>query len=148
MKLKKLLSVVALCFAMNSFAQNSVTEIHTIDGIHYITTSINYPITGTYLFKNAEPIVILNAGGTGVFQQHDLPKRTMVWGIECNQTGEPKFTKGFDNAEYYLYYKYSDAPGSELEGDWTKVEFSIHFNSMKMFINGERVKIFVPKEEK
>jgi hypothetical protein len=148
MKLIKLFSVVVLFFVMNSFAQNSATEIKTKDGIRYLTTSIDYPITGTYLFNGAEPIVELNAGGTGFYQVHDQPKRAMTWGIECNETGEPKFIKGFDNAEYYLYYKYSDTSTSELEEDWNKVEFSIHFNSMKMFVQGERVKSFIGKEEK
>ena len=148
MKLKKLFPVVILFFVMNSFAQNSVTEIKTKEGIRYITTSIDYPITGTYLFKETEPIVVLNAGGSGIYQLHDQPKRAMIWGIECNETGELKFIKGFDNAEYALYYKYTDASTSELEEDWNKVEFSIHINSMKMFINGERVKKFVGKEEK
>jgi hypothetical protein len=145
MNLKKFLSVSLFLLVMNSFAQNSVTEINTKDGVHYITTSINYPITGTYLFKEAEPIVELNVGGTGIYQLHDQPKRTMVWGIECNEIGEPKFIKGFDSAEYTLYYKYTTSLDSETEEDWNKVEFSIHINSMKMFINGERVKKFVGK---
>lgn len=140
MKLKKLLPIVVLLFTMNSFAQ--VTEIPTREGIRYITTSINYPITGTYMFKDAEPIVQLNAGGTGIYQLHELPKRAMIWGIECNQAGEPKFTKGFDNAAYTLWYQYTTPSEDETDVYWKQVEFSIHFNSSKMFIQGERVKEF------
>jgi hypothetical protein len=148
MKLMKLFPVVVLFCVMNSLAQNSASEINTKDGVRYITTSINYPITGTYLFKEAEPTVELNSGGAGFYQLHEQPKRAMIWGIECNETGEPKFTKGFDNLEYTLYYKYTTTLESDEEEQWNKVELSIHFNSMKMFINGERVKKFVGKEEK
>lgn len=142
MKLKKLLSIALLLFIMNSFAQGSVTEITTKKGIRYITNNIDYPITGTYLFQGIEPIVELNANGTGIYQLHELPKRAMIWGIECNQAGEPKFLKGFDNAAYTLWYQYTTSSEDDSDLDWKDVEFSIHFNTSKMFIQGERVKEF------
>lgn len=142
MKLKKLLSIALLLFVMNSFAQGSVTEITTKNGIRYITNTIDYPITGTYLFQGIEPIVELNANGTGIYQLHELPKRAMIWGIECNQAGEPKFLKGFDNAAYTLWYQYTTSSEDDSDLDWKDVEFSIHFNTSKMFIQGERVKEF------
>ena len=142
MKLKKLLSIALLLFVMNSFAQGSVTEITTKKGIRYITNTIDYPITGTYLFQGIEPIVELNANGTGIYQLHELPKRAMIWGIECNQAGEPKFLKGFDNAAYTLWYQYTTSSEDDSDLDWKDVEFSIHFNTSKMFIQGERVKEF------
>lgn len=146
MKLKKVLLLVILFFTVNVFSQNSATEINTKDGVHYITTSIDYPVTGTYFFKGAEPIVELNSNGTGFYQQHEEPKKTMIWGLECSKEGVLKFTKGFDSIEYILYYKYTSS--SETEEEWNKVEFSIHLNSMKMFINGERMKTYTPKAEK
>ena len=142
MKLKKLLSIALLLFVMNSFAQGSATEITTKKGIRYITNTIDYPITGTYLFQGIEPIVELNANGTGIYQLHELPKRAMIWGIECNQAGEPKFLKGFDNAAYTLWYQYTTSSEDDSDLDWKDVEFSIHFNTLKMFIQGERVKEF------
>ena len=111
-------------------------------GIRYITNTIDYPITGTYLFQGIEPIVELNANGTGIYQLHELPKRAMIWGIECNQAGEPKFLKGFDNAAYTLWYQYTTSSEDDSDLDWKDVEFSIHFNTSKMFIQGERVKEF------
>jgi hypothetical protein len=142
MKLKKLLSMALLLFVMNSFAQGSVSEITTKKGVRYITTSLDYPITGTYLFQGVEPIVELNANGTGIYQLHELPKRAMIWGIECNQAGEPKFLKGFDNKAYTLWYQYTTSSESDEDVDWKEVEFSIHFNTSKMYIQGERVKEF------
>jgi hypothetical protein len=144
-KMKKLLPLVVLLLAMNSFSQ-SVTEITTKKGIRYITTTIDYPITGTYMFQGAEPIVQLEANGTGIYQLHELPKKAMVWGIECNQSGEPIFKKGFDNAAYTLWYQYTTSTEDDTDKDWKEVEFSIHFNSSKMFIQGERAKDFTPKK--
>ena len=133
---KKILLVVLLLFVMNNFAQ---TKIETKDGLHYITTAIEYPITGTYLFEGKEPTVELNAGGTGFYQLHEQLKRAVTWGIECDEAGAPKFKKGFDSAAYTLWYQYTN-PESDDETSWIAVEFSIHFNTLKMFIQGERVK--------
>ena len=148
MKLKNSLSIVFLLFVINSFAQGSVTEITTKKGIRYITTSIDYPITGTYLFEGAEPTVELNANGTGFYQTHENPKRAISWGIECNQAGEPIFIKGYDSEAYSLWYLYTEDSDSEEDKGWNVVEFSIHFNSLKMFIQGERVKSFSATEKK
>ena len=139
------LFLVTLLFVMNCFAQS--TKIETKDGIHYITNSIDYPITGTYLFQGAaEPVVELNADGTGFYQLHELLKRAMVWGIECDEAGAPIFIKGFDSAAYTLWYQYTTKLESDADDmNWTAVEFTIHFNTLKMFIQGERSKDY--KEE-
>ena len=138
--MKRNLLIVALVFVMNSFAQS--TKIETKDGIHYITNAIDYPITGTYLFKGAEPVVELNPSGSGFYQPHEQPKRAMNWGIECDETGLPKFIKGFDSAAYTFWYQYTTSSESDIEDDtaWKAVEFTIHFNTLKMFIQGERSK--------
>lgn len=136
MKSRNLLLVTLLLFVSNSFAQ---TKIEDKDGIHYITNTIDYPITGTYTFQGAEPLVELNAGGSGFYQLHDQHKRAVNWGIECDETGVPKFDKGFDSAAYILWYQYT-SPESNDEMNWTAVEFTIHFNTLKMFIQGERSK--------
>ena len=145
--MKRNLILVAVLFVMNCFAQS--TKIETKDGIHYITNSIDYPITGTYLFQGAEPVVELNAGGAGFYQLHELPKRAMIWGIECDEAGAPKFIKGFDSAAYTLWYQYTTK--SEFDEDymnWTPVEFTIHFNTLKMFIQGERSKDYTETARK
>lgn len=140
--MKRKLLLVTVLFVVNCFAQS--TKIETKDGIHYITNSIEYQITGTYLFQGAEPVVELNAGGAGFYQLHELPKRAMIWGIECDEAGAPKFIKGFDSAAYTLWYQYTTKSESDNEDDriWTAVEFTIHFNTLKMFIQGERSKDF------
>ena len=136
MKSKKLLLIVLLSFTVDSFAQ---TKIEAKDGIHYITTDIDYPITGTYLFQGTEPTVELNSGGSGFYQLHEQPKRAVNWGMECDEAGLPKFDKGFDSAAYSLWYQYTN-PETDAEMNWKTVEFTIHFNTLKMFIQGERSK--------
>ena len=72
MKLKNLFPIVFLLFVINGFSQ--ITKIETKSGIHYITTDIDYPTTGTYLFEGAEPTVELNASGTGFISYMISPK--------------------------------------------------------------------------
>ena len=137
--------IVILLFVENSFSQS--TKIETNRGIHYITNTIEYPITGTYTFKGTEPVVELNDGGVGYYQLHEQPKRAIIWGMECDEAGEPLFIKGFDNAAYTLWYQYTTKLDSDDETNWTAVEFTIHFNTLKMFIKGERSKDYnEPKE--
>lgn len=148
MKLKNLLFVSLLFFTLNSFTQNSVTQINAKDGVHYLTTSIDYPITGTYLFEGAEPIVDLNANGTGIYQLHDQPRKEVIWGIECDENGAPKFIKGFDSAAYTLWYQHTTISESDTDRGWKAVPFSIHFNTLKMYIQGERMKDYSEISEK
>lgn len=148
MKSKNLLCIASLLFVMNGIAQNSVTAINAKDGTHHITTSIDYPITGTYFYKGAEPIVELKANGTGIFQLHDQPKKAMVWGMECKENGQAKFKKGFDSATYTLWYQNTSSLTSDDNEGWTAVQFSIHFNKLKMYIQGERIKDYVEPVEK
>lgn len=136
MKSRNLLFVALLFFAFESLAQ---TKIEAKDGFHYLTTNIDYPIAGTYLFKGAEPTVELNGNGSGFYQLHEQPKKAVTWGIECDEAGVPIFEKGFDNAAYTLWYQYTN-PETEEEKYWKAVPFTIHFTSLKMFIQGERSK--------
>lgn len=140
MSLKATLIVNMLFFLSTSFAQNTVTEISTNEGNHYITTLISYPINGTYLFEGAAPIVILNPDGTGVFQEHNKAERVMIWGIECDENGQPIFIQEADSAAYSLWYKYNANPQSLVDENWNSVPFSIYFNSSKIYIQGERMK--------
>ncbi|MBC5838668.1 hypothetical protein [Flavobacterium muglaense] len=127
--------VISLLFLVNCFSQN-VEKIEIKGNTHFITTKINYPITGTYLFEGAkEPIMQLNPNGTGIYQLTDLTKQSIVWGMECLENGTPKYQKGFNYATYSLWYK---TEGDDQE--WTYAHFSIHFQKKKMFIMGERVK--------
>lgn len=147
MQLRYFLLIAILTISSFSFAQK-VTEIETENGIHFISTTCEYPIYGTYQFKGAEPIIELNSGGTGQYQQHDAVKRPMIWGLECSESGELKMTKGYDNVKYILYYKYTTPIAGEPEESWIRIEMTVHLNSGKIFINGERMKLFSAKEEK
>ena len=145
MKDLKLLFMAFILLTTSSYAQNKIDEITAKDGIHYITTTIDYPITGTYLFEGlTEPIVQLNPDGTGIFQLDDLSKTDMVWGMECLEDGTPKYQKGFNYAVYTLWYKNKEtSTESESNEGWINAHFSIHFEKKKMFILGDRSKEYV-----
>ncbi len=145
MKYLNFLFMALMLFATNSYAQNNIDEITAKDGIHYITTTIDYPITGIYLFEGiTEPIVQLNPDGTGIFQLDDLSKTSMVWGMECFEDGTPKYQKGFNYAVYTLWYKNKEAnTENETNEGWINAHFSIHFEKKKMFILGDRSKDYI-----
>lgn len=145
MKSLNLLFFTLLLSVTHSYAQNKVEKITAKDGIHYITTNIDYPITGTYLFEGGtEPIAQLDPDGTGIFQLHDLSKTTIVWGMECFENGTPKYKKGFNYAVYSLWYKNREVNSeADAKEDWTNAHFSIHFQKKKMFILGERSKDYI-----
>ena len=149
MKITTLLFSALILCATQSFSQVKITKITTQKQNHYITTSIDYPIAGTYQYENiSEPIVILNADGTGIFQFKDLSKKEITWGLECTEDGFLRFKEGFDSAAYSIWYKSKDSlinPEIDENNDWKKVEFSIHFNTKKMYVMGERVKDYVDK---
>lgn len=144
MKVKNLLYIALLLLSLNCFSQNW-DKIEAKDGIHYIShymDDINLDILGKYLYNGQEPVVELNEYGMGFYQLHEQPKRPMIWGLECDESGALIYKKGFDNAKYILWYQYSTKLENDTEEDsnWKSVEFTIHFNTLKMFIQGERSK--------
>jgi hypothetical protein len=148
MNIYKITMLFFTLITINSFSQKSgITTIKAKDGEHYLVNTIGYPITGKYLFDEGEPIVELFENGTGFYQLHDQFKRPIVWGIESFERGFPISIKGFDSEAYTLWYQYTDA---ESDGEWHAVEFTIHFKNKKMFIQGERMKLYSddPKKEK
>ena len=84
----------------------------------------------------------------GIYQLHEQPKREMVWGIECDENGAPIYSKGYDSAAYSLWYQYTSSTENDAFESWKKVPFSIHFNTLKMYIQGERMKDYSETAEK
>jgi hypothetical protein len=144
MKSKKVLLIALFLCTLNGFSQNW-DKIETKDGSHYIShymQNINLDILGKYLFNGQEPVVELNEYGAGFYQLHEQPKRPMIWGLECDESGALKYKKGFDNTKYILWYQYTTKLEDDTDEDtnWKPVEFTIHSNTLKMFIQGERSK--------
>lgn len=121
----------------HSSAQNDTTKIIVDNQEIYLSIVIAYPIIGTYLYDGlTDPIIQLNANGTGVFQLKDLTKKNIRWGIESNEKGYPIYKEGFNSATYKLWYKNND----EIDENWTSTQLSIHYGKKKIFIAGERSK--------
>lgn len=87
MKLNKFFTVIVFLFINNSFSQKA-TKIETINGIHYITTDIDLPLTVIYLFCNLKHTVEFNANVTEFYQPQEQSKRTMTLKFECKDTGK------------------------------------------------------------
>ncbi|MGA9637827.1 hypothetical protein [Flavobacterium sp.] len=145
MKKISIFLILLIAFANSAYSQIKIEKIIAQDQPHYIVTKIGYPIEGTYLYDGvSEPKTILNANGTGVFQLNDLTKNDISWGIEATEGGIPKFKEGFNSAAYTLWYK----KNMDTEENWVSTQFSIHYDKKKIFIAGERSKIYQEEENK
>lgn len=138
MKFLKLLFFSLFLVATKSHSQVHVDQISYNGKDRYITTTIGYPIPGTYIPTGQKaPSTVLNPDGTGVIQAEDQTKTKINWGIECTEEGIPVFKEGFNSASYTFWYRPNDS------NDWIYSQFSIHFAKKKMFLMGERVKEYV-----
>jgi len=138
MKVLHLLFISLFFISTHSYSQVHVDQINYNSREHFITTTIGYPVPGTYLISGQkEPTTVLNPDGTGVIQSDDLSKKKINWGIECTDEGIPVFREGFNSATYTFWYRTNDSE------TWNYSQFSIHFTKKKMFLMGERVKEYV-----
>ena len=128
--------LIAIFFVVaKSYSQVEVNTITHNSKERYITTTIGFPVPGTYApIGQKEPITQLNPDGTGFIQAADLSKKKINWGIECTDEGIPVFKEGFNSKSYTFWYRPNDSD------EWTYSQFSIHFVKKKMFLMGERVK--------
>ncbi len=128
--------LIAIFFVVaKSYSQAEVNTITHNSKERYITTTIGFPVPGTYApIGQKGPITQLNPDGTGFIQADDLSKKKINWGIECTEEGIPVFKEGFNSKSYTFWYRPNDSD------EWAYSQFSIHFAKKKMFLMGERVK--------
>ncbi|QSW88072.1 MULTISPECIES: hypothetical protein [Flavobacterium] len=135
MKFLQLLAATVFFISFQSYSQVQVDQITHNSKERYITTTIGYPVQGTYApIGMKQPITVLNPDGTGSIQADDLSKQKINWGIECTEEGTPIFKEGFNSKSYTFWYRPNDS------NEWFYSQFSIHFAKKKMFLMGERVK--------
>lgn len=135
MKIFKVFLFALFFIATQSHSQNQIDIINYKNKERYITTTLNYPIQGTYLpIGQKAPSTVLNPDGSGVIQNDDLSKSKINWGIECTEEGVPIFKEGFNSASYTFWYRVTDSE------EWNYTQLSIHFAKKRMFLMGERVK--------
>ena len=138
MKSLHLLLITLFFVTAHSYSQVHVDQITYNGKDRYITTTIGYPVPGTYAPTGQKtPITVLNPDSTGFIQADDLTKNKINWGIECTEEGTPVFKEGFNSASYTFWYRLTDSEA------WNYSQFSIHFAKKKMFLMGERVKEYV-----
>jgi hypothetical protein len=113
---------------------------------YYLTREIGYPIIGEYLYQSKkDPIVKLNADGTGLFQRHQMSRTPMVWGIECEIDGTPKKVKADWGYMFTIWYQIKEKhkgngwESGEIDA-WDAASFSVHEDTRSIYILGERIK--------
>ena len=135
MKSLKLLFFTLFIGAAQLHAQAKIESIIYKFHPHYMTTDIGQPVAGTYLIEGKkQPIIEINADGTGIFQLANLSKKKITWGIECSDEGIPIFKEGYDSSSYTFWYKITGT------GEWLYTQFLILPNKKKMYLMGDRVK--------
>jgi len=82
MKILKAFLFILFFVTTKSHSQVQVDKIVYKSKEHYITNSLPYHITGTFLPPDKkEPSTVLNEDGTGVIQYDDMTKKKINWGI-------------------------------------------------------------------
>ena len=126
--------LIAIAMVMTqAYAQTGVTKVTEKGEDYFITTKANTNFIGLYKYEGKkEPIVQLNADGTGLFQLHGTPSKEMIWGIESDAKGVAKELKVVWGSVYRLWY--------QVDGVWDIVQFSDHTDERILYILGERTK--------
>jgi hypothetical protein len=129
---------VGACKEQAEIEGNSVCLVREVAG---------YDITGTYKYEGGEPIVQLNADGSGLFQYHGCIPVPMHWGVEADANEQP--IKVADNERgvwWTLAYRREEAACTEngFQGYpaavWDEVQLNVLFEMNWLSILGERRK--------
>src|SRR5690606_12432428 len=87
MKQMIVLMFIAIC-SLNVFAQNKVETFNINGKEHYGIKTIPKELVGLYKYeKTQEPIVEINANGTGKFQVHGVTAYPTEFWIETDKSG-------------------------------------------------------------
>ncbi|MFB9110748.1 hypothetical protein [Flavobacterium gyeonganense] len=137
MKSLKLFLLTLFIGASQLHAQAKVESIIYKFHPHYMTTDIGQTVAGTYLIEGKkQPVIEINADGTGIIQLANLSKKKITWGIECSDEGIPIFKEGYDSSSYTFWYKITGT------GEWLYTQFLIIPGKKKMYLMGDRVKYY------
>ncbi|MBZ4043939.1 hypothetical protein [Flavobacterium hibisci] len=137
MKSLKLFLLTLFIGASQLHAQAKVESIIYKFHPHYMTTDIGQTVAGTYLIEGKkQPVIEINADGTGIIQLANLSKKKLTWGIECSDEGIPIFKEGYDSSSYTFWYKITGT------GEWLYTQFLIIPGKKKMYLMGDRVKYY------
>jgi hypothetical protein len=107
-----------------------------------------YDVTGTYKYENGEPIVQLNADGSGLMQYHGCRPVPMHWGVEADASGAPiKVGENERGIWWTLAYRREQvacaengAGGNYPADTWDLAQLNVRFETNTMVILGEREK--------
>ena len=109
------------------------------DAKYYAKKYDGSDVVGTYKYKKmgnwGEPLVVLNADGTGSFQRHDVAPDPVEWWIETDPRGkiQKQLGEGNDNYRMLLVVRYKD------DGTYQRMQLDVVPSQNKSIIMGERV---------
>ena len=137
---------VALAFAafMPVAAVSADLEKIEIMGDSYtVSKSLPDEIIGTYEYEGkGEPIVQINADGTGLFQPHGMPPiKIEIW-IDVDDNGEPRRQVGTEQRyRYTLLIQYGPGgDGNYPSGKYDLMSVTMLKDEGKALVLGERIR--------
>jgi len=123
-------------------------ETFTVAGnTYYGTKAIPAEIIGLYKYeKTKDPIVQVNADGTGYFQPHDVPKYPVEYWIETDAKGviQKRTSETNKNYQVVLILKYGSNGEAgwkgEKAGQYDRIEITVAYDQGYAIALGERYK--------
>jgi hypothetical protein len=126
----------------------AAAELPVVDSIQlngqtiWKTSVIPKELIGRYLYeKKGEPIIQLNADGTGLFQAHMVPPIPIRYWLLATKTGEAVKQTGGSNYRYTIVVQYGPGGGGNYpEGSYDGMDWTWIAEQGCSNILGERLK--------
>jgi hypothetical protein len=137
-----LLCVLALA-SLPAVAKGPVETINLHGDDYTVSTQLPDEVLGRYEYEgNGEPIVEINADGTGLFQPHGMPAIPMrVW-VDVDADGVPRREVGTEQRyRYTLLIQYGEGgDGNYPAGKYDLLGVTMLKDEGKAIILGERIR--------
>lgn len=143
MKRYLLLALTLAAFAPLSAMSSDVEKIELKGDTYTVSKSLPDEIIGRYDYEGkGEPIVQINADGTGLFQPHGMaPIPIKVW-IDVDDSGTPRRQVGTEQRyRYTLLIQYGEGGGGNYPaGNYDLLGVTMLKDEGKALVLGERVR--------
>lgn len=122
-------------------SSNDVQTIELKGDTYTVSATLPSEIIGTYLYEGqGEPIVQINADGTGLFQAHGMPPIPINIWIDVDESGEPRRQVGTEQRyRYTLLIQYgAGGGGNYAEGAYDLMGVTMLKDRGVAIVLGER----------
>lgn len=143
MKPFSLLAFILLCVASLTSAASDVETIELMGDSYAVSKKLPEEILGLYKYEGkGEPIVQINADGTGLFQPHGMPAIPIQIWIHMNESGVPHRQVGTElRYRYTLLIQYGEGGGGNYPaGKYDLLDVTMLKDDGRAVVLGERIR--------